>query len=146
MTNAWFYYAFSAAVLWGLSYALSDRLLQQGVSVSLLMLIEAVLIIPTVFVLSLKLSPMEGVSVLFSNYKVMLMALVVALAAVVGTALIFLGISEKNATLVSLIEISYPIFVFIFSLLFFKDMQLTVGTAVGSVLIFAGIAIIYLKG
>lgn len=125
---------------------MSDRLLQSGISVSLLMLIEAILIIPIVVVLSLKLSPFQGLDILLHDKKVFVMAMVVAVAAVVGTTLVFLGIEQKNATLVSLIEISYPIFVCLFSFLFFKDMQLNWATATGAFLIFAGIATIYLKG
>lgn len=146
MAHLWFYYALSAAIIWGISYALTDRLLQQGVSVSLLMLIEATLIVPTVIFLSMKLSPIKGVDVIFSNPRIFLMAIFVALTAVVGTTLILLSITEKNATLASFVEISYPLFVFIFSMIFFRDVQLNMGTALGAFLVTAGIATIYFKG
>ncbi|QQG35532.1 MAG: EamA family transporter [Micavibrio aeruginosavorus] len=146
MAHLWFYYALSASVIWGISYAFTDRLLQQGVSISLLMLIEAALILPTAVALSIKLSPFKGVDVIFSNPRVFLMAVFVALTAVAGGALILLSITEKNATLASFIEISYPLFVFIFSMIFFKDVQLNMGTALGACLIMAGIATIYFKG
>ncbi|MGA2053413.1 MAG: EamA family transporter, partial [Opitutales bacterium] len=54
-----------------------------------------------------------------------------------------LAIQHKNATLASLIEISYPFFVALFAWLLFRDVQLSWATALGGLLILAGIAIIY---
>ena len=39
---AWFFYALSAAVLWGFGYALSERVLKSGLKPSFFMLIEAI--------------------------------------------------------------------------------------------------------
>ena len=48
----------------------------------------------------------------------------------------------KNPTLVSLIEISYPLFVVLFTWIFFREMQLNPVTCVGGLLVLAGVAVI----
>jgi drug/metabolite transporter (DMT)-like permease len=52
--------------------------------------------------------------------------------------------SAKNPTLVSLIEISYPLFVIIFTWILFREFQLTPSTLFGAVLILAGVVILTL--
>jgi len=48
----------------------------------------------------------------------------------------------RNATLASLIEISYPAFVAIFAWLLFREWQLNAGVLAGAALVFAGTALI----
>ncbi len=47
----------------------------------------------------------------------------------VGALLIYMAIGEKNATLASLIEISYPLFVAFFAWVFFRETQFNAGTS-----------------
>ncbi len=53
------------------------------------------------------------------------------------------SITNKNATLSGLIEISYPIFIAIFSYLLFRENQINTATIAGGILIFLGIFIIF---
>jgi drug/metabolite transporter (DMT)-like permease len=57
---------------------------------------------------------------------------------------IFIGFSiiAKNATIAGLIEISYPIFIALFSYLLFKN-TITISTVIGAAVIFIGIFIVY---
>jgi drug/metabolite transporter (DMT)-like permease len=55
-----------------------------------------------------------------------------------------MAIGEKNATLASLIEISYPVFVAIFAWLFFRETQFNLAAILGGVMIIGGIAVIYI--
>jgi drug/metabolite transporter (DMT)-like permease len=71
--------------------------------------------------------------------------LVSSLAYGVGSWLIYVAISLKNATLASFIEVSYPVFTGIFAYLIFREVQVNAWTAFGSALIVAGIFIIFLK-
>jgi drug/metabolite transporter (DMT)-like permease len=54
-----------------------------------------------------------------------------------------MAIGEKNATLASLIEISYPFFVAVFAWLFFRETQFTWPTVFGGVLILSGVAVVF---
>jgi drug/metabolite transporter (DMT)-like permease len=70
--------------------------------------------------------------------------LVVSLAAAaVGGLLIYSAIGEKNATLASLIEISYPFFVAMFAWVFFRETQFNLATVLGGVLILGGVFTVF---
>jgi len=66
------------------------------------------------------------------------------LASVTGAFLSYVAIGEKNATLASLIEISYPLFVAFFVWLFFREVQFNIATVSGALLVFAGISMVCL--
>ena len=144
--SIWFFYALFSAFLWGISYSFSDRLLQAGISVPLLMAIEGIMILPILAVVAVKANPFDGFDLLLTDRKILVLAIFVALTAMLGSFFILMSISEKNATLASLIEITYPLFTCLFAWLFFKDMQLNWMTAIGGFLILAGVAVIYVKG
>ena len=61
-----------------------------------------------------------------------------------ANTLILLAIKDKNATVASLIEISYPIFVVLFTYLFYKNINLNLWTIIWWILILWGIAFVYL--
>jgi drug/metabolite transporter (DMT)-like permease len=65
-------------------------------------------------------------------------------ASAAGALLIYMAIGEKNATLASLIEISYPFFVAVFAWVFFRDMQFNLATIFGGILILSGVAVVFL--
>lgn len=65
---------------------------------------------------------------------------------VIGAYFINLAIHAKNASIVNLVEISYPVFTIIFAYFIFKEIQINLATLFGGLLIFSGIAVIYLKG
>jgi drug/metabolite transporter (DMT)-like permease len=51
----------------------------------------------------------------------------------------------KNATLVNMIEITYPIFTIIFTAIFLKKFHLDTSSIAGATLIFAGVFLIFWK-
>jgi drug/metabolite transporter (DMT)-like permease len=53
------------------------------------------------------------------------------------------SIQGKNATLAGLIEITYPLFIALFAYFAFGEAQLSLASALGGTLIFAGVATIY---
>jgi drug/metabolite transporter (DMT)-like permease len=57
---------------------------------------------------------------------------------------LFIGfsITARNATLAGLVEISYPIFIALFSYILFKN-HVTAPTVIGGIIIFAGVFVIY---
>jgi len=61
-----------------------------------------------------------------------------------GAYLTYAAMGAKNPTLVSLIEISYPLFVVLFAWIFFREMQLNPRTLFGGLLVLFGVAVIVL--
>lgn len=145
--NLWFFSALGAAVLWGISYALSEHLLQKkGIPPSFLVLVEASIVIPFYILLARTLGTFkEGLSATFADKNTLFLTLAMGACAMMGNYLIVLSVSLKNATLTSFIEISYPLFTILFVWLFFKEVQLNGATLIGAGLIISGVSVIYLK-
>src|SRR5260370_9254551 len=53
-----------------------------------------------------------------------------------------LAINQKNATLASLLEISYPLFIILFTAIFFRQIHLNLFGATGAVLILLGCVLV----
>jgi drug/metabolite transporter (DMT)-like permease len=147
MLHAWFFAALIAAALWGFSYAATGRILESGMPISLWLLIYSAVATVVYFGLVLYDGALGTMKVAFTgNRTVWALIIGSVVAAVVANFLITYSISQKNATIASLIEISYPFFTLFFAWLMFREVHLTMATAAGSALVFAGITLIYLKG
>ena len=68
--------------------------------------------------------------------------LAITLTSLAGSVLLYLSIRSRNATMASLIEISYPFFVALFAYLLFRDVHLNRNILFGAVLVFSGVALI----
>jgi drug/metabolite transporter (DMT)-like permease len=142
----WIIYALSAAVLWGVSYAASGRVIERGVT-------------PLTFYFCYTFFGMVvGAAALAGAGKLAAVPdqvralggdgwwfLAAVVSAAAGALLIYMAIGEKNATLASLIEISYPFFVVLFAWLFFREMQLNLPTVLGGLMILGGVAVVFLS-
>lgn len=69
----------------------------------------------------------------------------VAVTSLLATALLFVSVYRKNATMAGLIEISYPIFIVLFTWVLFREVHLTWTSALGGLLIVAGAVIVILS-
>lgn len=145
-SSLWFFQALAAAVLWGFGYALSERVLKQGVSPAFLVFLSGVLTLPVyLFTASWMGKLRPGIQVVLAEPRLFGMAVVVALCIAAGNLLIFTSVSMKNATLANMVEIAYPLFTFVFAWLLFREAQLNASTALGGVLVLCGVALIFLK-
>lgn len=63
-------------------------------------------------------------------------------SASLGAWMTYLAVEAKNASLASMIEISYPLFVVVFTWIFFKEIQLGGMTFLGGILVIAGVFLI----
>jgi drug/metabolite transporter (DMT)-like permease len=141
----WILYAFSAAVIWGISYAASGRAIERGVTpltfffcYTLFGLLASALALASTG----KFGAVPGeVRALGGDVFWFALALVTSAA---GALLIYMAIGEKNATLASLIEISYPFFVAVFAWLFFRETQFNLATIVGGLMILGGVGVVFL--
>jgi uncharacterized membrane protein len=140
----WFVYALSAAVIWGISYAASGRAIERGIPPVLFFTLYAAVAtamgLATLAVTG-KLGSLSRIGQAIGDDLIWLV--IAAITSGVGALLIYLAIGEKNATLASLIEISYPVFVAFFAWLFFREVQFNALTLVGAVLILGGVTLVY---
>jgi drug/metabolite transporter (DMT)-like permease len=140
----WFVYAFSAAVLWGISYAASGRVIERGMSPLVFFFLYAVVgavMGGAALVLGGRTSDLgAGIRTIGPDWVWLVIAVVTS---ALGALLIYLAIGEKNATVASLIEISYPLFVALFAWVFFRDNQFNPGSVLGGALILSGVGMVF---
>ena len=113
----WMIYAFSAAILWGLGYVLSEKIMKTtGITPPFLMITMNAITLPLYFLLTVYLGQFKsGLGEVLASWQTAALLVLAALTTVGGNILILHGIAAKNATLTSMIEISYPFFVVLFS-------------------------------
>jgi len=141
----WIVYAAFASLCWGVSYAACGPLLKKGLN-------------PLIFLLGYSLCGLIGslIALLTSTKQsgemsfadlsradALWLIFSVAVSAL-GAYLTYAAMGAKNPSLVSLIEISYPLFVILFTWVFFREMQLNPVTCVGGLLVLAGVGVIIL--
>lgn len=139
----WFFLAVGASITWGLSYVFAERVYKYiSVSTALaLSYIASVLIFAFIAVANGRWT--KDLHTLATN-KPALLYLLLGMVTLV-TAEFFIGhaITQKNATIAALIEISYPFFIALFSYLLFRESHVNLGTALGGFLIFLGVTCVY---
>jgi drug/metabolite transporter (DMT)-like permease len=140
----WLIYALAAAVIWGINYAVSGRLLEKGLSPQALFFIDLVFgTVAVGMVITLTGKWSATVAQVRALTAGDLAWLLVALAASTSAGLlIFLSIGAKSATLASLIEVTYPIFTALFAWMLFRQATLNGATLLGALLIFVGVVIV----
>ena len=141
----WIVYALAAAIIWGISYAASGRVIERGMTPLVFFFLY------TVFGAAAAagaIAMMGKTGTLVSEFRALggdwVWLLVAIASSAAGGLLIYIAIGEKNATLASLIEISYPFFVAVFAWLFFRDVQFNWQTLIGGVFILFGVAVVFL--
>ena len=139
----WALYAIIAAILWGVDYALTENVLK---SVRLPMLLSIELFFGFLTMLGIALftgSYKADWAGLFTSNRTIALVVAIVVAFNIANMFIVLSIGEKNATLSGLIEISYPLFIALFSWLFFKENNLSVGAIFGGILVLGGVSLIF---
>src|ERR1043166_4979533 len=139
----WVIFAFVSSILWGLAYFINEQIYRK---ISVVTSIGITTLFTAVVMLLIACKGrflMEDLGAIRRSNQ--LLGLVVAETIVLMLAEVFIGLSitNKNATLAGLIEISYPVFIILFAYLLFKENQLSISAAAGGSLIFLGIFIIY---
>lgn len=139
----WYLAALGAAVVWGLHYPLLDQALKKISIVSALSLTAIPVVLLALFSYRQIAADFEIVRTLPVSEQLTIASIM--LTSIVASSLLFASIGSKNATLASLIEITYPVFVALFAFLLFKTVHLNWSVVAGGALIFAGVFIIILN-
>jgi drug/metabolite transporter (DMT)-like permease len=142
----WFVLATLASMFWGIFYISSEHLYKH-ISVYTAIAIESLfLFIVTAYLASRHGALKEDLVTLGTSGKLMFLITAAVLATIVAEVSINFSISEKDATLAGFVEITYPFFIALFAYLLFGQEELSVGTAVGGVVVFIGACIIFYFG
>lgn len=134
-SNIGFIYAIAAAVVWGLAYAIDEKILHSVSPLTLLFinsLLATLVLLPFVLMDN---GPIKKVITSGRNGLLIILAAFVLLT--LGNFLIYSGINNLGASTASIIEISYPVFVVAFSFLLFRNVP-NIYFLLGAVLIFIG--------
>ena len=140
MQIPWYVTALGTALVWGIHYPLVDFALKRLslFGVLLLTMLPALLIAPLFYrQLATDIDTLKTLPVL-EQWIIGLLGF----SSLTGVVLLYMSIANKNATLASLIEITYPVFVVLFSYVLFKQMHINISAAVGGALIIAGAGLI----
>jgi len=140
MQIPWYVTAIGAALVWGVHYPLVDHALKKLSLVSVLLLTALPIVALALFFHRTLTADYAVWTTLDTGPKLRVLAL--ALTSLLGSVLLFLSIAGKNATLASLIEISYPMFVAVFAWLLFREIHVNTSVIIGGLLVFAGVAMI----
>lgn len=143
MTNPGFWLAILASVLWGLTYCLDERVLE-GLSVAKLYFLHCLCgaSIAAVVLLAQGSSPLGLFT--FDTAKASLPLVAVTMVTATSAAFAILAsIQLLGANKSAVLEISYPLFVALFSVWLFKG-QLQTPVVIGGAFIFIGSVIIVL--
>lgn len=143
MKLPWYIAALAAAVVWGVHYPLVDNALRKLSLVTVLVLTAVPLVLLAPFFHKTLTADFEVLKNLGWAGSAPILAL--ALTSLAGSVLLFMSIDSKNATLASVIEISYPLFVGLFAYLLFRHMHVNASVVLGGLLVFAGVVIIILN-
>ncbi|MFP5348607.1 MAG: EamA family transporter [Gammaproteobacteria bacterium] len=140
MTLPWYVTAIAAALIWGVHYPLVDFALKRVsvLSVLLLTTIPILLLVP-LYQQTLKHDLLVWQALPWSaRFPI----LGIMLTSLLGAVFLYVSIAGKNATLASLIEISYPVFVALFAYLLFRELHVNAPVLIGAALVFSGVALI----
>jgi drug/metabolite transporter (DMT)-like permease len=142
----WFIYALSAGMLWGLAYAVDGQIYKHISVVTSLAIATLLTFVVTSVIAYYSGSLQEDLTTIASSKQTLRLVVFSAIIFLAAEVLIGVSISQKNATLAGLVEISYPFFAAAFSFLLFREQQMSVVVLAGGLLIFAGVSLVYIFG
>jgi drug/metabolite transporter (DMT)-like permease len=140
----WWSCAILSAACWGMQYLLLETLfgrVEFAAAFSFLSLANGLMVAAIMFVIS----PKQNWTQLWQNWPV---AGLVFLYLVFGTgAYVFnaYAIHQKNATMASLLEIAYPVFIILFTAVFLRKVHLNLIGFAGAFLIIGGSVLVVLS-
>ena len=136
----WYVAALAAAVVWGLHYPLVAHALRHLSAVGVLLL--TILGIAAMALINLKAVGNDFAALRGMDARGRTLVMLLPLTSLLGSWLLYVSIGQKNATLASLIEISYPVFVALFAYVLFRETTLDALTLIGATMVFAGVGLI----
>lgn len=139
----WWLWALTAALVWGFHYNIVAKSLTVASPITVYFLpnILLMLALPWWYQTLVK----DYHSIMAASVEIKSSIVVVMFTSIIASVAVYKAIHGSNATLASLIEISYPVFVALFAIIVFKENHLDWSTVLGGLLILTGTALIIYK-
>ena len=140
MTIAWYIWALAAAILWGIHYPLVGKALTTISPITVYFIPSILLFVSLPLYYKTLIGDYH--SLMEASTTVKLSTIAVMFTSIAASVLLYKAIHGSNATLASLIEITYPVFVALFAFLIFKENHMNWSVAFGGLLIMVGTGLI----
>lgn len=139
----WYIAALGAAMVWGLHYPLVELALKRlSIYGTLLLTVVGIVAVAPLFYQPLA-HDWQTFKMLAPRVRLALS--MIPFTTLIASALLYTSIDNKNATLASLLEISYPVFVALFTSMLFHQHHFNLGVSVGALMVFGGVTLIVLS-
>jgi drug/metabolite transporter (DMT)-like permease len=142
MGGMWVLLALSASLFWGLSYVFNEEIYKHMSVFTALSIMSFVIFIATAFMAYVTDNLKPDLVALATSKRLVWYLVGGIMALLIAELFIGFSITAKNATLAGLIEISYPIFIALFSFILFRSV-VNLPTMLGGMIIFVGVFVIY---
>ncbi len=139
----WLTFAILAAILWGLNYALAEKILY-SISPASLMALEMIVGAVIFTLVSYFTTMKEDMQVLLTQPSIRWLTFAEITVVLLASFFIFASIYLKNATVAGIIELIYPLFIILFSWILFHETHVNLAVIIGGIMIFVGVIIISL--
>lgn len=131
--------ALASAVCWGLTYTLSEKILQKTHSVSIVFLESLLAVVITLPIFLTKAGGFKALALSGSTNLILLA--IASVSGILGYVFIYESIKIVGASVATFFEIGYPFFVVLFSLVILGT-HINWYCILGGILIFAGVLVI----
>lgn len=142
MGGMWVLLALSASLFWGLSYVFNEEIYKHMSVFTALSIMSFAIFIATAFMAYVTDNLKPDLVALATSKRLVWYLVGGIMALLIAELFIGFSITAKNATLAGLIEISYPIFIALFSFILFRSV-VNLPTMLGGMIIFVGVFVIY---
>lgn len=137
---AWYVWALLGAFIWGIHYNFLAKVMQVASPITAYFIPTILLLLGLPFYYKILIDDIRDI--LASTTEIKAMTVAIAFTSIVGSISVYKAIHGSNATLASLIEITYPLCVALFAYFILKETHLSVVDVVGGLLIISGTGII----
>jgi len=138
----WWLAGLLGAIIWGIHYPLIDKALEKMSMITVMLLTCVPILVAVPFYKDIIIQDYHTFLGLNLTNKLLISSIL--FTSISATFLIYFAIGSKNATLASLIEITYPVFVVLFAFIILKENHLNFSIIFGGILVFIGVGIIIL--
>jgi drug/metabolite transporter (DMT)-like permease len=142
MSIMWVLLALTASLFWGLSYVFNEEIYKHVSVFTALSIMSFAIFVLTAIMAYITDSLKPDLVAIATSKRLAWYVAGGIMALLIAELFIGFSITAKNATLAGLIEISYPIFIALFSFLLFRSV-VSVPTLIGGAIIFIGVFVIY---
>jgi drug/metabolite transporter (DMT)-like permease len=140
----WLIYAILAAILWGINYALAEKILH-SISTATLLTLEMLAGVLLFLVIAYFTTMKKDLNILMTDPRVLWLTIIDIAVVIFASFFIVSSIRFKNAAVAGIIELTYPLFTILFTWCLFHESHVNLPVIIGGGLIFIGVIVISLS-